>query len=278
MALPVYPNAISLGLVNTELGYASSIQSITLNDAAVRSLFVKASGAIAMSDGHGKSAVVSAPVIGLITTSGTCGIGGNVNNPTFMSSVSPTGPRQVEATVDIWMSGTSPGPWTGIGIIEHHWHGTPTSIVWEYHPGIVYWDPPHPACSVRTVSSFSIFDNVAQSGTVQPSQCTSIYAPPYPNSTYTIATNLVIYASTQNGKPTGMWRVIGTNSAGYDTSKWYHVRYYWDIQEYSCNCQCDCDEDCDENNENCTGNCSGCCDTCYSPNNSADNPGLVNCG
>lgn len=61
MALPAYPNAISLGQVNTELGY-SSTATISLNDAIVRSLFVKASGAIAMSDGHGKSAA-SAPVI-----------------------------------------------------------------------------------------------------------------------------------------------------------------------------------------------------------------------
>ncbi len=57
MALPLYPNAISLSAVNVELSYTST-QSITLNDAAVRSLFVKASGAIAMSDGHGKSAYV----------------------------------------------------------------------------------------------------------------------------------------------------------------------------------------------------------------------------
>jgi len=57
MALPAYPNAISLSAVNVELGYTST-QLITLNDAAVRSLFVKASGAIAMSDGHGKSAAL----------------------------------------------------------------------------------------------------------------------------------------------------------------------------------------------------------------------------
>ena len=57
MALPVYPNAISLSAVNVELSYTST-QSITLNDAAVRALFVKASGAIAMSDGHGKSAAL----------------------------------------------------------------------------------------------------------------------------------------------------------------------------------------------------------------------------
>ena len=56
MALPVSPNAISLGQVNTELGISPSTTEISLNQAAVRSLFAISSGAIAMSDGHGKSA------------------------------------------------------------------------------------------------------------------------------------------------------------------------------------------------------------------------------
>jgi len=62
MALPAYPNAISLNAVNVELGAATATTLISLNDAAVRTLFNKLSGAIAMSDGHGKSAA-SAPVI-----------------------------------------------------------------------------------------------------------------------------------------------------------------------------------------------------------------------
>jgi hypothetical protein len=55
MALPA-SGAISLSAVNTELG-SSSTAAITMNDAAVRSLFGKSSGAIAMSDGYGKSNV-----------------------------------------------------------------------------------------------------------------------------------------------------------------------------------------------------------------------------
>lgn len=70
MALPASPNAISLGQVNTELGYTST-QSISLNDAAVRTLFVKSSGAIAMSDGHGKSAYTPYLNTASFLTSGT---------------------------------------------------------------------------------------------------------------------------------------------------------------------------------------------------------------
>jgi hypothetical protein len=54
MALPSSGNSISLSQVNVELG-RSATASINLNDAAVRSLFGRASGAISMSDGFGKS-------------------------------------------------------------------------------------------------------------------------------------------------------------------------------------------------------------------------------
>lgn len=53
MALPA-SGAISLSAVNTELGL-SATAAITMNDAAVRSLFGKSSGAITMNDGYGKS-------------------------------------------------------------------------------------------------------------------------------------------------------------------------------------------------------------------------------
>jgi hypothetical protein len=53
MALPS-SGAISFSNVDTELGYSSSAQ-ISLNDAAVRTLFGISSGAIDMNTGHGKS-------------------------------------------------------------------------------------------------------------------------------------------------------------------------------------------------------------------------------
>lgn len=53
MALPS-SGAISMSQVNVELTYGSTVQ-ISLNDAAVRTLFQKENGAISMSDGWGKS-------------------------------------------------------------------------------------------------------------------------------------------------------------------------------------------------------------------------------
>lgn len=54
MTLPVSPNAISLSNVDVELGLLSTA-TITMNDTAVRTLFVKPSGTISMGDGWGKS-------------------------------------------------------------------------------------------------------------------------------------------------------------------------------------------------------------------------------
>lgn len=54
MALPASGNPISMSQVNVELGFASTTQ-ISMNDAVVRTLFGVASGAISMSNGHGKS-------------------------------------------------------------------------------------------------------------------------------------------------------------------------------------------------------------------------------
>lgn len=53
MTLPA-SGPISLGDVNVELGLSATAQ-ISMNDAAVRTLFGKASGAISMSDGRGKA-------------------------------------------------------------------------------------------------------------------------------------------------------------------------------------------------------------------------------
>ena len=57
MALPA-SGAISFNNVNVELNL-SGTATISLNDAAVRTLFAKASGAISMSDGYGKSNAIA---------------------------------------------------------------------------------------------------------------------------------------------------------------------------------------------------------------------------
>ena len=66
MALPA-SGPISMNMVNTELGI-SATAAITLNDAAVRTLFDKSSGAISLSDGYGKSA---GPTVATYTTAGS---------------------------------------------------------------------------------------------------------------------------------------------------------------------------------------------------------------
>jgi len=77
MALPA-SGAISLSAVNTELGL-SSTAAIGMNDSAVRTLFGKASGAIALGDGYGKSNTI--PFTGFNTIST---FNGSTTTSTFM--------------------------------------------------------------------------------------------------------------------------------------------------------------------------------------------------
>lgn len=70
MTLPA-SGAISFGDVNTELGLSATAQ-ISLNDAAVRTLFGIPSGAISLNTGHGKSAITY--VSGTLSGSGTLAI------------------------------------------------------------------------------------------------------------------------------------------------------------------------------------------------------------
>jgi len=71
MTLPA-SGAISFSAVNIELGLSSTAQ-ISLNDAAVRTLFGDASGAVTMSDAYGKSntTVPGTPTIGTATATGS---------------------------------------------------------------------------------------------------------------------------------------------------------------------------------------------------------------
>lgn len=68
MTLPTTGSAISLNQVNVELALTGTT-SIQMNQTTVRTLFVKPSGAIAMSDGHGKSN--GPPAVTSVVVSGT---------------------------------------------------------------------------------------------------------------------------------------------------------------------------------------------------------------
>ena len=70
MALPS-SGAISMGQVDTELGYSATAQ-ISLNNTAVRTLFGISSGAIDMNTGHGKANTVSAAYL-VVAGGGTGG-------------------------------------------------------------------------------------------------------------------------------------------------------------------------------------------------------------
>lgn len=68
MALPTTGSAISLNQVNVELALTGTT-AINMNQATVRTLFAKPSGAIAMSDGYGKSN--GPPAVTSVVVSGT---------------------------------------------------------------------------------------------------------------------------------------------------------------------------------------------------------------
>ena len=80
MTLPA-SGTITMSQVNTELGL-SATANISLNQAAVRSLFVKPSGAISLNDGHGKSNVT--PSVEYLVVAGGGG-GGDCDGSFFLA-------------------------------------------------------------------------------------------------------------------------------------------------------------------------------------------------
>ena len=107
MTLPVSGSSISLNQVNVELGL-SGTTSINMNQATVRTLFAIASGAIAMSNGFGKS---NAPVVTSIAIAGT----DNYNYNTMATAawtVTITysyGPSSTNCTLLTWQQYTAAG-------------------------------------------------------------------------------------------------------------------------------------------------------------------------
>jgi hypothetical protein len=99
MALPA-SGSISLSAVNTELALSSTAQ-ITMNDAAVRSLFGKSSGAIAMSDGYGKSSIAPFVAVGwenpFYSTNGTTWSSGTW--PSGLAYSNPSQPYQWQTAI-----------------------------------------------------------------------------------------------------------------------------------------------------------------------------------
>ena len=105
MTLPA-SGAISFSAVNIELGLSSTAQ-ISLNDAAVRTLFGDASGAVAMSDAYGKSntSVPGAP------TSVSASATGSSSASVSFSAPACTG----HLTIDYYQAISTPGCITATG-------------------------------------------------------------------------------------------------------------------------------------------------------------------
>lgn len=91
MTLPISPNSISLDQVNTELVITSGTR-IALNDTPVRTLFVKPTGTISLSDGYGKSYdFIPAPITADVQ---------NLNLRTWALSQGWDGTRRVIVTIN----------------------------------------------------------------------------------------------------------------------------------------------------------------------------------
>ena len=235
MALPAYPNAISLNAVNVELGAATATTLISLNDAAVRALFVRASGEISFSHGHGKSAVVDTMPL--------------IAEGTYSSATDRT------IGADVIISGNnlndSVGPISNIGNFTVT--GGNITYVWQFHTGQVF-DVGYPA----NMSCPNPHDQVYGSYTSFGNDSWD-----FGNTHFNFGTAQLKPGSSNDHGVQGYWRLKVTNSIGTRYSHWIHVIKKWGVYSFNCGCSCDCTCDCDENDENCTSCCDGCCDTCY---------------
>jgi hypothetical protein len=239
MALPA-SGPISMSMVNTELGL-SATAVITLNDAAVRTLFNKSSGAIALSDGYGKSAVVD--TMPMIDPGGTYS---NTTDRTIGAEVNLTGASLNDYVGPIFNVGNF-----GVG-------GGNTEGVWQFHTGQVF-DVGYPANIYCPNPHDQVYGSYTSFG-----NDTAVFS----NGDSSFQTLGFLTVQLRQGSVNGhgvegYWRLKVTNSIGTRYSYWIHVIKHWGEYSYDCGCTCGCTCGCDENNENCTGCCDGCCDTCY---------------
>ena len=297
MALPASPNAISLGQVNTELGITSTIV-ISLNDAAVRTLFAISSGPIAMSDGHGKSAV-NAPVItanpsAFVWTAGGYALNYSSANHRNVEYSAASTPAILATYSTIFGSTETDNSALGVVSLAYTVSGTNNVYRWQYAPnltvGMQYSDVIGTAESNAPngsplVYDYPQFDNYSsgwggspQSGTgdlpvVANTATLSITMTAHHNTTY-------VHPETGGDAPpnhydyikrscAGWWRLKISNSAGTVYSGWTNIQKYWRKYSFECDCTGDCTGCCDENNENCSCDCTSGCSTCYGWNASS---------
>ena len=174
MTLPASGD-ISMSQVNTELGFSSSTQR-ALGDAAVRTLFSVASGAISLNDGHGKSAGGSATFYGSVSNTGACthytwvvptgvssvsvlavNAGNGKNNAGTYTTAGPPGgaigfinnyPVCAGNTVDMWVAGTPTA--TNNASCTFFFGQRPNYYTWGYTSGTAPTDSLNSHCNGQT--------------------------------------------------------------------------------------------------------------------------------
>ena len=239
MALPAYPNAISLNAVNVELGRAATT-TISLNDEIVRTLFVISSGAIAMSDGHGKSAA-TAPLF-------MTGTNNAVNDRTIIGYAYANMSGGAAGAGNAGTTSITASAATGGGITYEWQFLTPA----RFQGGCGGVSTPLVGSAQTWSGTGGVYnDSISGAST----------------NVLTLNTHAYYGTSTYHGVA-GYWRLKASNSAGTTYTGWTNVIKQWTYYGYSCNCacpagqsyqescNCSCPQQC-QGTEPC--NCNGCC-------------------